>query len=75
MTSDRDITSHVWASGSIPIPSEDFLNAIEKSRIEKRDKYEDDNKEYEEYIESGKRGNPKKLSKRDRAIKRVLSKL
>ncbi|MEW6214160.1 MAG: NYN domain-containing protein [Nitrospirota bacterium] len=75
VTSDRDITSHVWASGSIPIPSEDFLNAIEKSRIEKRDKYEDDNKEYEEYIESGKRGNPKKLSKRDRAIKRVLSKL
>lgn len=72
VTSDRDITSHAWASGSIPIPSEDFLNAMERKHIKIGTGYKDSN---EEYIETTKRGNPRKLSKKENAIKRALSKL
>jgi predicted RNA-binding protein with PIN domain len=80
ITSDRDVVSYAWSSGSIPIPSGDFLNAIEKRHMEKTHGYEDkddyyDNDDHEEYRDIGRKGNPKKLSKKDRAIKKALSKL
>jgi len=72
VTSDRDVASHAWSSGSVPITSEDFLNALEKTRTEKEVLYEDDD---EGYTKPGRKGSSRKLSKKDRAIKRVLSKL
>lgn len=72
VTSDRDIASHAWASGSVPIPSEDFLKAIEKKQTEKEVLYEDDN---EEYSVTSRKGNPKRLSKKEKATKKILSKL
>jgi len=71
VTSDRDIASHAWASGSVPISSEDFLKAISKRQIEEVS-YEDGD---EEYRKPGRKGSPKKLSKKEKAIKRILSKL
>ena len=72
ITSDREIADHAWASGSIPVSSEKFLNAIER-----KDPLSPDGGEYDddEYIEPQRKGNPRKLSKKDKAIKRALSKL
>jgi len=72
VTSDRDIASHAWASGSVPISSEDFLNALERHEVVKGIVSED---EEEEYFKPTRKGNPKKPSKKEKAIKRVLSKL
>lgn len=72
VTSDREIAAHAWTSGSVPISSEDFTNAIEKMNTEKSIAYEVDD---EEYIQTSRKGSPRKLSKKEKAIKRVLSKL
>jgi len=72
VTSDREITAHAWTSGSVPISSEDFTNAIEKMNTEKSIAYEVYD---EEYIQTSRKGSPRKLSKKEKAIKRVLSKL
>jgi predicted RNA-binding protein with PIN domain len=73
VTSDRDIAVHAWASGSVPISSEIFMHAIERMQTEKRNMYEE---EYdEEYVQTSRKGNPRKLSKKEKAIKNILSKL
>ncbi len=71
VTSDRDITAHAWASGSIPITSEDFLNAIERRQVEMRVEHESN----DEYIKSTKKGSSRRPSKKEKAIKRALSNL
>jgi uncharacterized protein len=70
VTSDRDIAHHAWASGSIPVPSEDFLRAIER----KESLFSGEEGE-EEYSEPQRKGNPWKLSKKEKALKRAVSKL
>jgi uncharacterized protein len=72
VTSDRDIASCAWTSGSVPISSDDFMNAIEKMQTEKRIMYEDDD---EEHDKPSRKGNPKQLSKKEKAINKILSKL
>jgi len=72
VTSDRDIASHAWSSGSVPITSEDFLRAIEEKQIKKEALYEEDE---EENGVIRRKGNPKRPSKKEKATKRVLSKL
>jgi hypothetical protein len=72
ITSDREIADHAWAAGSIPVSSEKFLNVFEK-----KDPLSPDEEEYDddEYDEPQRKGNPRKLSKKDKSIKRALSKL
>jgi hypothetical protein len=71
VTGDRDISHHAWAVGSVPVSTEDFLKAVE--RKESSDSvYE----EYDqEYISPPRKGNPRKQSKKEKAIMRVLKKL
>jgi predicted RNA-binding protein with PIN domain len=73
VTSDRDIASYAWASGSVPISSEDFLSAIEKKESVEGVSYDEDSNE--EHVKPGRKGNPKKPSKKEKAIKKTLSKL
>jgi|WetSurSiteA1Bulk_404760.scaffolds.fasta_scaffold03891_4 uncharacterized protein len=72
ITSDREIADHAWAAGSIPVSSEKFLNVFgRKDPLSPNEgEYDDD-----EYTEPQRKGNPRKLSKKDKAIKRALSKL
>lgn len=70
VTSDRDIADHAWASGSIAVRSEDFLRALER-RTALFSSEEDE----EEYEETRRRGNPRKLSKKEKSLQRALSKL
>jgi predicted RNA-binding protein with PIN domain len=71
VSSDRDIANHAWASGSIPISADIFLDTLEKK--DKPHPYDDFDEE--EYREPQRKGNPRKLSKRQKAIARALSKL
>ena len=71
VTSDRDIANHAWASGSIPVSVEGFLMAIQNEIP----LYLDDKEDDEEYIEPQRKGNPRRLSKKEKAIRRALSKL
>lgn len=71
VSSDREIASHAWAAGSIPISSEDFQQFAWR-KTEASD-FEDseaspDSKGY------GK-GNPNRASKKEKAVQRALSKL
>lgn len=73
VTSDRGITSEVWRFGSIPVPSEIFyekLFQIQKAYGETRNLEEE-----ELQPPHGHRGNPHRLSKKDKAIRRAISKL
>ena len=72
VTSDRDIATHAWASDAVPISSEDFTKAIERIYDRTSVEYEDND---EEYIQTDRKGSPRKPSKKEKAIKRVLSKL
>jgi len=72
VTSDRDIAAHAWASDAVPISSEDFMNAVEQSQLGKKDLYE---QEDDEYTKPDRKGSPRQLSKKERAIKKTLSKL
>jgi predicted RNA-binding protein with PIN domain len=71
VTSDREIANHAWASNSIPISSEDFLKTIERDNPSCFDEEESE----EEYIKPRRKGNPRKLSKKEKAVRRALSKL
>lgn len=72
VSSDRDITDHTWSSGAVPISGEDFLRIFENklSSYSDTEEYEDD-----EYQEPRKKGSPRKLSKKEKAIRRALKKL
>ncbi|GAB4421521.1 MAG: hypothetical protein OHK0032_17250 [Thermodesulfovibrionales bacterium] len=74
VSSDRAISSHAWSVGSVPIPSETFLPFIWETTP--NNKVEDDLEE-EDGMELNMplKGNPKKPSKKERAVKRALSKL
>jgi len=72
VTSDRDISVHAWASGAVPISGENFLRFFRNKVVSypDREEYEDN-----EYQEPRKKGSPRKLSKKEKAIRRALNKL
>ncbi len=74
VSSDRDIADHAWSTGSVPIQSETFIEILEKParQYQEADEVEDD----EDYaIDIYRKGNPSRLSKKEKAIQRVLGKL
>jgi len=70
VTSDREIADHAWSCGSTPITAEKFLKVLGEQHTLPVDEEEDE----EEYIQS-KKGSPRQLSKKEKAIRRALSKL
>ncbi len=72
VTSDRDIASFAWANGSIAVPSERFRTVIGRSaRIEGEYELLDEEDSQEEH----RRGSPRTLSKKEKALMRALRKL
>jgi uncharacterized protein len=70
VTSDREIADHAWSTGSIPVSSDDFLNALnakDLSGIGEEDE--------EEYFQPLRKGSPHQLSKKEKAVRRAKSKL
>ena len=85
VSSDRDIANHAWAEGSIPVQSERFFEIVSKQVKMKGDAAppvcEDSEgpppfaADDEAEDPRCRKGNPYKLSKRDRAVRKALSKL
>lgn len=78
VSSDREIVNHAWSTGSIPLPSEAFLPFLEAVGAGSRtcpDLLESEKDEGDNEVNKNRKGNPKKLSKKERALKRALSKL
>lgn len=80
VSSDKDIASYAWSINCIPLSSETFLMYIMKKqdyKIYNDNKFEDAfiQKDEEEINHSNLKGNPFKLSKKQKALKRVLNKL
>jgi predicted RNA-binding protein with PIN domain len=71
VTGDRDIAHCAWTVGSVPVSTEDFLEAVEKKEVPDSvyDEYE------QEYVAPSRKGNPRKQSRKEKAIMRVLKKL
>jgi len=72
ITSDREISSHAWAEGSVPVSSDDFRQRLGQNNVN-----EDEicgSPHDEEENRQGK-GNPRQPSKKEKALMRVLRKL
>lgn len=76
VSSDREIADHAWATGSVPIAAEEFLLFLGKDRGEDEG---DDNREEDrgddEETDVTRKGNPHRLSKKEKAVRRVIAKL
>lgn len=72
VTSDRDVIKHTWSVNSIPVPSDIFLDILQRGSYCLENSLED-----VEDIEDNKpqKGSPYRLSKKDRAVRKALSKI
>lgn len=68
VTSDRDVANHAWAAGSVAVPSERFMEILEQAAGPGPDADSDD-------IIPRKTGSAFTLSKKEKALARVLKKL
>ncbi len=70
VSSDREIASHAWANGSVPVASEEFLPFAE-GLFDDKSRMDGDEGEAEQC----RKGNPKQLSRKEKAVKRALLRL
>ncbi len=72
VTCDRDVIKHTWSANSIPVPSDVFLDILQRGSYLLENSLEDS-----EDIEDIKpqKGSPFRLSKKNRAVKKALSKI
>lgn len=76
VSSDRDIAAFAWASGCIAVPSERFMSAIDRTSSNLEGEFELlDKDDYEGRDERRGKGNSRMLSKKEKALARVLRKL
>ena len=73
MTSDREIMSHAWVCGSVPVPSAEFQSIIEKHDTSAAGVYDLIEEDYDEGRQ--RKGNPLRPSKKDKALLRIRRKL
>ncbi|MCL4457903.1 MAG: NYN domain-containing protein [Nitrospirae bacterium] len=82
VSNDRDIVNHAWSADSIPVPSEKFFEIVSKrsgQAVSWTREYHDadlsyKDSEYDDYPNAQK-GNPYRLSKKEKTIRRALGKL
>jgi len=72
ITSDREIASHAWAEGAVPVSSDEFLRRLVQDDVNKDEICESSNDEEGDRRE---KGNPRQPSKKEKALIRVLRKL
>ncbi len=87
ITSDRAIVNHAWSVDSIPVPSDRFLEIIskqvhtQKSAEEAGQSWEErsgdipDKDADEDFEDHARKGNPHQLSRKEKAVRKALSKL
>jgi predicted RNA-binding protein with PIN domain len=72
ITSDREIAGHAWANGSVVVSSGEFSDILGKPLKVEKGKFDLID---EEEHESPKKGSPRRLSKKEKAKTRAMSKL
>ncbi len=77
ISSDREVQAGAWAAGAVAVDSETFLRKLGAAGAEEgHDDQWDPDEEYEEmYAERRKKGNPRKASRKQKELERVLRKL
>jgi len=73
ITSDNEIVSHAWSCGSVPVPSAEFLNILERQNASITGEYELIEEDYGE--DRQRKGNPQQPSKKEKARMRVRRRL
>jgi len=72
VSSDREIADHAWANGSVALSADDFWNILERPQGSRAG-------DFEPIEDAGydlkKKGSPRRLSKKEKAKKRAMSKL
>jgi predicted RNA-binding protein with PIN domain len=71
VTSDRDIADFAWSVDSIPVSSEAFLSTFRQYSLSIPDEEEDQ----DDYLSIRRKGNPRQLSRKEKAVRRALQKL
>ncbi len=75
VTSDREIAAFAWGSGSVPVESDKFRRSLDRACSSPSG---DDDRSHENDTYEGrdkKRGSPRTLSRKEKALMRVLKKL
>jgi predicted RNA-binding protein with PIN domain len=72
ITSDREIASHAWAKGAVPVSSDEFLRRLGQDTMDRGEVCENPRDKEGDRRE---RGNPRQPSKKEKALIRVLGKL
>ena len=76
VSSDRDVAAFAWANGCIAVPSARFMAVIDRAGSHIEGEYELlDKDEYEGQGSRHGKGNPRMLSKKEKALARALKKL
>lgn len=74
ITSDRDIAGCAWSQGNVAVPADQFRAVLGKASAPVPGEYEPlDADEY--YVSPERKGNPRKPSKKEKALMRALKKL
>jgi predicted RNA-binding protein with PIN domain len=72
VSSDRDIAAYVWSHGGVAVPTSEFHEVLRKAATSFSGDYEP-LEEYDGMTE--RRGNPRRPSKKEKALLRTLKKL
>jgi predicted RNA-binding protein with PIN domain len=79
VTADRDIVDHAWSVGSVPVVPDKFMDIISRACRTGAEDVPDvsaDSEDEDDQDEGrDRRGNPYKPSKKEKALRRILSKL
>lgn len=78
VSSDREVAAFAWSTGSVPVSSGEFSSLLETKGLETNVSVLVSGKEMDEDNEEAqgcRKGNPRKVSKKERAIRRALCKL
>jgi hypothetical protein len=78
VSSDRDIANHAWAVNAIPVPSDTFYTIVSRqtgtdASMEDEPEAKEIAEDYEDY--PARKGSSHQLSKKEKAIRKALSKL
>jgi hypothetical protein len=75
VTSDRDIAAFAWGSGSVPVPSDKFRSALERGGDYSGGGNDGRDEDAADDSRDRKGGSPRTLSRKEKALMRVLKKL
>jgi predicted RNA-binding protein with PIN domain len=75
ISSDREVQSHAWARGAVPVPAEQFLRILEQGPAGDEERFGADCEEEEDDLGEPRRGNARRKSRKQKSLVWALAKL